>query len=479
MYFVSRMINSRFCLALVCHCLVWASSLCAVEEAIYNEVQEAILKTLKLPMGVSGKQTLHIQLDSKGKAVTYEIWDPKLHLSLSEAEPVSVADKLNGLEQAVWQGDAVLTAGAYRPLLNPDALGQGELNYGRWKETPSTFGTGAFLGFALIKTDKGWKVDAAKRGARSSSEPIYDKVIPLATEAVKEPVSAVSEKEVEAAFNRLAHSQSPERLVLVERLLPTFASYINEDTHREFHTPSLQIEMLPLTTAQALNGDAKAVVRVVCQAHRFPKKVRSKTLKTPRPLPESNDRWWKDTGDDQKWESGPAPDDKNRGDCDYVGIRKDGEWTFTTSAYLLNPVWLEKVVLIPKEALPKPEDELKAGGDTAPRPLTGIGAGLAVKAEGVVFESLVAGGPADLSGELKVGDRIVGIGVDDPPSVWGRIEIAESAPQSVRDLQLSEVIKQIRGAPGTAVYLRIQPAGSSDPAQIKEVKIIRAEIKLR
>lgn len=472
------MTKANFCLALVFNCLAWASTACAVDAAVFQEAQEATLKTLDLPLGVLGKQTLHVRLKSKGELVTYEFWNPKLQIRLSEAAPLSVADKLNGQEQAFWQGEAVLTAGAYRVLVNPDAIGRGELKYQQWKDTPSTFGRDAFLGFSLLKTAQGWKVNQAKRGATSSSEPPYDKVTPLSTEPVEPPASACSEKEIEAAFRQLVHSQTADRLVLIERTLPTFADFINTDKTHEFHTPSLQFEMLPLTTAQALNGDTMAVVRVVCQAHRFPKTVKSKTAKTPVPLPQTIEMW---KGEDPglKWNPGPSPDTKQKGDCDYVGIRKGGKWTFTTSAFLLNTVWLEKIVLISKAELPKSEDELPVGGNVATRPLTGIGAGLAVKGGFVEIESLVSGGPADKSGELKVGDKIVAIGVDDPPSVWGSIEISETAPKAERDFLLSEVVKQIRGTSGTAVHLKIQPAGSSDSSKIKEVRIIRAEIKTR
>jgi hypothetical protein len=472
------MTTANFRIALVFSCLFWASHAFSADDSIFKEAQDATLKTLDLPLGISGKQTLHIRLKSKGANVTYELWNAKLHMRLSEVAELSVADKLNGQEQALWQGEAVITAGAYRMLTNPDSIGQGELKYQHWKETPSTFGKDAFLGFALLKTAQGWKINPAKRGATSSSEPPYDKVISLFTEAAESPASACSEKEVEAAFSQLIHSQTADRLVLVERTLPTFADFINEDKHHEFHTPSLQFEMLPLTTAQALNGDAMTVVRVDCQAHRFPKTVKSKSAKTPVPLPQTNERW-KEEDAGLKWESGPSPDMKQKGDCDYVGIRKDGKWTFTTSAFLLNPVWLEKIVLIPKGEIPKPEDELPVGGNVAKRSLTGIGAGLAVKGGFVEIESLVAGGPAERSGELKIGDKIVAISADDPSSVWGRIEISDTAPKTERDLLLSEVVKQIRGAAGTAVHLKIQPAGSTDPAHIKEVKIIRAEITVK
>lgn len=474
------MTKANFHLALVFTCLVWVSSLYAVEDEVFQEAQEAILKTLDLPFGVSGQQTIHIRLKSKGEFETYEFWNPKLQMSLSEAEPLSVADKLNGQEQALWQGEAVLTAGAYRVLMNSDSLGTGQKKYQRWKEAPSTFGKDAFAGFTLLKTAQGWKVNPAKRGVTSSSEPPYEKEVLLSTEPAKSPVTACFESEVESAFRQLIHSQTNDGFILVERSLPEFSDFVNVDKHHEFHTPSLQFEMLPLTTAQALNGDAMAAVRVDCQAHRFPKKVKSKTAKTPSQLPQTIPMW---KGEDPglKWESGPSPDMKQKGSCDYIGIRRDGKWTFTISGFLVNPDWLEKIVLISEAELPRPEDELPVDGNPVMRPLIGIGAALAVKNGFVEITSLVAGGPADQSGELKVGDRIIAIGVDDPPSIWGRIEILnmDDSDNPENNYQLSDIIKQIRGEAGTAVHLKIQPAGSNDPAQIKAVKIIRAEIKAK
>ncbi|WP_218280565.1 hypothetical protein [Verrucomicrobium spinosum] len=129
------MTTANFRIALVFSCLFWASHAFSADDSIFKEAQDATLKTLDLPLGVSGKQTLHIRLKSKGANVTYELWNAKLHMRLSEAAELSVADKLNGLEQALWQGEAVLTAGAYRMLTNPDSIGQGELKYQHWKET--------------------------------------------------------------------------------------------------------------------------------------------------------------------------------------------------------------------------------------------------------------------------------------------------------------------------------------------------------
>jgi len=67
---------------------------------------------------------------------------------------------------------------------------------------------------------------------------------------------------------------------------------------------------------------------------------------------------WKGEDPGKTWQQGPTS--KQRGDCDYVGIRRAGKWTFTISAFLLNPISLEKVILLPKGESPDPEDELAA-----------------------------------------------------------------------------------------------------------------------
>ena len=58
-------------------------------------------------------------------------------------------------------------------------------------------------------------------------------------------------------------------------------------------------------------------------------------------------------------------DNQERTDCDYVGIRQNGKWTFTVSGYFLNPAWLEKIVLIPKSALPSPDYQIETIGHTS------------------------------------------------------------------------------------------------------------------
>jgi carboxyl-terminal processing protease len=83
------------------------------------------------------------------------------------------------------------------------------------------------------------------------------------------------------------------------------------------------------------------------------------------------------------------------------------------------------------------------------------------------IESLVAGGPAQTSGRLKVGDRISAVAQGSKDFV------------DVRDLRLDKVVEQIRGKKGTKVRLLVIPASATDPAQRKTVELVRDEIKLK
>ena len=96
--------------------------------------------------------------------------------------------------------------------------------------------------------------------------------------------------------------------------------------------------------------------------------------------------------------------------------------------------------------------------------LEGIGALLS--SEGDFFEivELIAGGPAEGSGALEAGDRIVGVGqsADDIQDVVG--------------WRLGDVVDLIRGPKGSAVHLRILPANGSGREQM--VTLTRNTIEL-
>lgn len=99
--------------------------------------------------------------------------------------------------------------------------------------------------------------------------------------------------------------------------------------------------------------------------------------------------------------------------------------------------------------------------------LVGIGAMLRSEDGYAKIESLVAGGPAQKHGGIKVGDRITAV-------AQGSAEFND-----VRDMRLDKVVEQIRGKKGTKVRLLLIPADAADPSKRKTVEIVRDEIKLK
>jgi carboxyl-terminal processing protease len=97
--------------------------------------------------------------------------------------------------------------------------------------------------------------------------------------------------------------------------------------------------------------------------------------------------------------------------------------------------------------------------------LEGIGASLQGVDGYTVVKKVIAGGAADKEGHLKVDDKIIGVGEGESGEVT-----------DVVDVQLRDVVKMIRGKPGTVV--RLQVTSAKDP-QPKIIKITRAVIELK
>lgn len=99
--------------------------------------------------------------------------------------------------------------------------------------------------------------------------------------------------------------------------------------------------------------------------------------------------------------------------------------------------------------------------------LVGIGAVLQERDDYTTIRELVAGGPAQSSGKLAVGDRIVGVGQD------------ENGPiKEVVGLRLDEVVQLIRGAKGSVVRLDILPADAGLDGKHRIVSLVRDKISL-
>lgn len=99
--------------------------------------------------------------------------------------------------------------------------------------------------------------------------------------------------------------------------------------------------------------------------------------------------------------------------------------------------------------------------------LQGIGALLRAEGDYTLVESIIPGGPADLSKLLHASDRIVGIAQQD-----------ETEFEDVVGWRLEEVVELIRGAKDTVVRLQILPGAEGPSAKVREIQITRDEITL-
>jgi carboxyl-terminal processing protease len=99
--------------------------------------------------------------------------------------------------------------------------------------------------------------------------------------------------------------------------------------------------------------------------------------------------------------------------------------------------------------------------------LVGIGAMLRSEDGYAKIESLVPGGPAQVDGRLKVGDKITAV-------AQGPSDFVD-----VREMRLDKVVEMIRGKKGTRVRLLAIPSDATDPSRRKNVELVRDEIKLK
>ncbi|MDZ7621968.1 MAG: carboxy terminal-processing peptidase [Candidatus Competibacteraceae bacterium] len=99
--------------------------------------------------------------------------------------------------------------------------------------------------------------------------------------------------------------------------------------------------------------------------------------------------------------------------------------------------------------------------------LEGIGAVLRMEEEQVTVVELVAGGPADLSQQIRAGDRIVAVAQGD-----------DDAWVDVVGWRLDDVVERIRGPRGTVVRLKVLPGKIGAAAAEKAVRLVRDTIQL-
>lgn len=99
--------------------------------------------------------------------------------------------------------------------------------------------------------------------------------------------------------------------------------------------------------------------------------------------------------------------------------------------------------------------------------LIGIGAVLQDLDEYTTIKELLAGGPAALSGKLKIGDRIVGVGQGE-----------NSTPTDVMGWRIDDTVALIRGAENSVVLLDVLPAEAGPDGKHKLIPLVRKKISL-
>jgi len=98
--------------------------------------------------------------------------------------------------------------------------------------------------------------------------------------------------------------------------------------------------------------------------------------------------------------------------------------------------------------------------------LEGIGAVLRAEEDYTVIQSVISGGPADQSKQLKAKDRIVGVAQGDNDF------------EDIIGWRLDDVVDKIKGPKGTTVRLQVISGKSEDISNVKIVTIVRDKIKL-
>jgi carboxyl-terminal processing protease len=98
--------------------------------------------------------------------------------------------------------------------------------------------------------------------------------------------------------------------------------------------------------------------------------------------------------------------------------------------------------------------------------LEGIGAVLQSRDEYTVIREIVPGSPADKSGKLKVGDRIVGVAQGNGPFT------------DVLGWRIDDVVQLVRGEKGTTVRLDVIPGDAGVDAKHVAVSMVRKKISM-
>ena len=97
----------------------------------------------------------------------------------------------------------------------------------------------------------------------------------------------------------------------------------------------------------------------------------------------------------------------------------------------------------------------------------GIGAALSIKDGYPVINQLIPGTPAQLSGLLQPGDRIISLAQGD------------NSFMDLQNVPLADIVNLVRGAPGSSVQLRVLAADAAPGSLPRTVPLIRDQMKFK
>jgi hypothetical protein len=107
---------------------------------------------------------------------------------------------------------------------------------------------------------------------------------------------------------------------------------------------------------------------------------------------------------------------------------------------------------------------IKAIRTSAP---VGIGAVLGMKDGYPIINGLASGGPAEISGQIRAGDRIVALAQGDSPFA------------DAHDISLAAVVDMLRGEQGTTVRLQVIGSDAAANSAPRTVTIVRDQLKFK
>jgi hypothetical protein len=117
------------------------------------------------------------------------------------------------------------------------------------------------------------------------------------------------------------------------------------------------------------------------------------------------------------------------------------------------------------DKLPDPEEREAARRSIQNVAPIGIGTALSMQDGYPTINQILPRTPADLSGQLHAGDRIVALAQGGTGYV------------DVYNVPLSDIVQMIRGAPGTTLHLQVLPSDAPPNSRPRTVSIVRDQIK--